>query len=135
MRDQRKPAHNLSYQLTNASMGGTQRGLEGPPGTGLDAGVPTSIGLRNPNPVSSPEPLICPSLATASTRLSHRAEIALALAEVVQGHTAAALILYAALPHLRCCAPLIPKHVARAIPRPAVRGSARDRGRHSARSS
>jgi hypothetical protein len=127
-------AQLVSYQLTNASMDGTQRGLEGPPGMGLDARVPTSIGLRNPSWVSSPGPLIRPSLATASTRLSHQAEIALALAEVVQGHAAAALILYAELSHLRYCAPLIPKHAARAIPWPVARGSARDHGRHSVRS-
>ena len=125
----------LSQQLTNASMSGEQCGIEGPLSAGLDTEAPASTGLRNPNPMSSPSPLIHASLAAASTRLSHQAEIVLALAEVVQAYAAAAPILYAELPYLRCHAPLIPKHAARAIPLLASHGSARDRGRHSVRSS
>jgi hypothetical protein len=112
-------------------MDGAQRGIEEPPGAGLDTGPLTSTRVRGPNPVVNPAPLIRTPLVAVSTPLPYRAEIALTLAEVVQGHAAAALILYAELPPLRHFAPLTPKHAARAILQPAVRSSARDRGQHS----
>ena len=71
-------------------MDGGQGDIEELAGAGLDTGALTSTRLRSPTPVFSPAPLIRTLLVAVPTPLPYRAEIALSIAEVVQGHAATA---------------------------------------------